>query len=126
MAVLDWELSTIGDPLADLAYNCLVYYLPPHFPQVPGFAGVALPQGVPSEDEYVKAYMKRTGRSEITNWHFYLSFSFFRIAAILQGVYKRAMQGNASSDQAKQVGALASMMATAARDLSLKPRHIKL
>jgi acyl-CoA dehydrogenase family protein 10 len=126
LAVLDWELSTIGDPLADLAYNCLVYYLPPHFPQVPGFAGAALPQGVPSEDEFVKAYMKRTGRSEITNWHFYLSFSFFRIAAILQGVYKRAMQGNASSDQAKHVGALASMMATAARDLSLKPRHIKL
>lgn len=126
LAVLDWELSTIGDPLADVAYNCLVYYLPPHFPQVPGFAGARLPEGVPSEEEYVKAYMKRTDRSEILNWHFYLSFSFFRIAAILQGVYKRAMQGNASSDQAKQVGALASMMAKAARDLSLKPRHIKL
>jgi len=126
LAVLDWELSTIGDPLADLAYNCLVYYLPPQFPQVPGFAGAALPEGVPSEEEYVKAYLRRTGRAEIANWHFYLSFSFFRIAAILQGVYKRAMQGNASSDQAKQVGALASRMATAARDLSLKPRHIRL
>eukprot|EP00802_Teleaulax_amphioxeia_P008001 Tamp_08009.p1 GENE.Tamp_08009~~Tamp_08009.p1 ORF type:complete len:487 (+),score=115.21 Tamp_08009:680-2140(+) len=125
-AVLDWELSTVGDPLADLAYNCLVYYLPPQFPQVPGFAGIALPDGIPTETEYVKAYLRRTGRAEITNWHFYLSFSFFRIAAILQGVYKRAQQGNASSDHAKQVGALASKMAQAARDLSLKPRTIKL
>jgi acyl-CoA dehydrogenase family protein 10 len=125
-AVLDWELSTVGDPIADLAYNCLVYYLPPQFPQVPGFAGVALPEGVPTEEEYVKAYLRRTGRGEVLNWHFYLSFSFFRIAAILQGVYKRALQGNASSDQAKQVGALASMMAQAAVDLSRKPRNIAL
>jgi aminoglycoside phosphotransferase (APT) family kinase protein len=87
-AVLDWELSTVGDPIADLAYNCLVYYLPPQFPQVPGFAGVALPEGVPTEEEYVKAYLRRTGRGEVLNWHFYLSFSFFRIAAILQ-VYIR-------------------------------------
>ena len=126
VAVLDWELSTIGDPIADLAYNCLVYYLPPHFPQVPGFAGATLPEGVPSEEDYVKAYLRRTGRAEIANWHFYLSFSFFRIAAILQGVYKRALQGNASSDEAKNVGALAGMMAKAAFDLSQKPRDITL
>jgi acyl-CoA dehydrogenase family protein 10 len=126
-AVLDWELSTIGDPLADLAYNCLVYHLPPAFPQIAGFKGLeALPEGVPSEEAYVQAYLRRTGRTEVQDWHFYLSFSFFRIAAILQGVYKRASQGNASSDQAKQVGALAGGMAKAARDLSLKPRGIRL
>lgn len=127
LAVLDWELSTIGDPLADLAYNCLPYHLPPHFPSLKGFAGAgALPEGVPSEEAYVQAYLRRTGRSEVANWHFYLSFSFFRIAAILQGVYKRSSQGNASSDSAREVGALAGAMAKTARDISLKPRGIRL
>mmetsp|Transcript_6598 Transcript_6598/g.15444 ORF Transcript_6598/g.15444 Transcript_6598/m.15444 type:complete len:622 (-) Transcript_6598:73-1938(-) len=126
VAVLDWELSTLGDPLADLAYNCLVYYLPPQFPQVPGFMGIDLPPGVPTEEEYVRKYCERTGRAGVEQWNFYTAFSFFRIAAILQGVYKRSTQGNASSDQAQQIGALASAMADTGYELSQTPRSIRL
>jgi len=123
-AVLDWELSTIGDPIADLAYNCLPYYLPPQF-QIPGFHGIDLPPGIPTEEEYVSAYCRRTNRPEgIKNWNFYTAFAFFRIAAILQGVYKRALQGNASSSYAEQIGAQAALMAKSGWKLAQTPRHM--
>ncbi|KFA94123.1 phosphotransferase family protein [Archangium violaceum] len=107
VAVLDWELSTLGHPWADLAYQCMNLRLPPDA-AIPGLGGLdreAL--GIPSEEEYVARYCELTGIKAIPNWDFYIIFSFFRIAAILQGVYKRALDGNASSKKAMDYGALA-------------------
>jgi aminoglycoside phosphotransferase (APT) family kinase protein len=97
VAVLDWELSTLGHPLADLAYNCLGYHMaePPH-----GFATADLAKlGLPTEEEYVAAYCHRTGRARIDHWNYYLAFSLFRLAAIAQGVYVRGLQGNSSNPE---------------------------
>jgi aminoglycoside phosphotransferase (APT) family kinase protein len=99
LAVLDWELSTLGHPLADLAYNCLPY----HFSRFGAkrLSEVDTPEsGLPTEAEYVAWYCERTGRPSIDNWTFYLAFSLFRLASITQGVYKRGLQGNASSERA--------------------------
>ncbi|TXL70673.1 phosphotransferase family protein [Vineibacter terrae] len=98
VAVLDWELSTLGHPLCDLAYNCIGYHFdtPPH-----GFAGADLStSGHPSEAAYVAAYCARTGRSRVEHFTFYLAFSLFRLAAIAQGVYKRHLDGTAASPDA--------------------------
>jgi len=95
VAVLDWELSTLGHPLCDIAYNCLGYRLPepPH-----GFAHADFAKlGLPTEQEYVAAYCRRTGRDSIAHWNYYLAFSLFRLAAIAQGVYRRGLQGNSSN-----------------------------
>ena len=94
ISVLDWELSTLGDPLSDLAYCCMVYHLESHNPTLKGFSGrdVAC-MGIPSEDEVVDRYCKMTGTLDIPDWKVYMAFSFFRVAAILQGVYKRSLQG---------------------------------
>ncbi|HVZ68654.1 MAG TPA: phosphotransferase [Rhizomicrobium sp.] len=98
IAVLDWELCTIGHPLADLAYNCLLYTSKSE--SWGTLQGVDFrTSGIPSEDDYVAAYCKRTGREKIENWNYYLAFSLFRLASISQGVYKRALDGNASSDR---------------------------
>ena len=97
VAVLDWELSTLGHPLCDIAYNCLGYHLPdpPH-----GFANADFAQlGLPTEQEYVAAYCRRTGRDSIPHWNYYLAFSLFRLAAIAQGVYRRGLQGNSSNPE---------------------------
>ncbi len=97
VAVLDWELSTLGHPLCDVAYNCLGYHLkdPPH-----GFATVDFARlGLPTEQDYVAAYCRRTGRSSIPHWNYYLAFSLYRLAAIAQGVYRRGLQGNASNPE---------------------------
>ncbi len=94
VAVLDWELSTLGHPLCDIAYNCLGYHLaePPH-----GYATVDFRKlGLPTESDYVAAYCRRVGRTAIANWNFYLAFSLFRLAAIAQGVYRRGLDGNAA------------------------------
>lgn len=96
MALLDWELSTLGHPLADLAYQCMQWRLP-HNSGFRGLGGLdrrAL--GLPDEAEYVAAYCRRRQIENIDHWAFYLAFSFFRLAAILQGVLKRALDGNAS------------------------------
>ncbi len=66
--------------------------------------------GIPAEQDYIDAYCKRTGRDGIDNWEFYIAFSFFRLAAIVQGVYKRGLDGNASSARATQYGAFAHML----------------
>ena len=103
VAVLDWELSTLGDPLADFAYHAMVWRIAPDLFR--GLAGIdhhAL--GIPTEQEYVAAYCRRTGRVGIPDWEVYVVYGMFRIAAILQGVLKRAIDGNASSDQALDVG----------------------
>ena len=97
VAVLDWELSTLGHPLADLAYNCLGYHMkePPH-----GFATVDFATlGLPTESDYVAAYCRRTGRARIEHWNYYVAFSLFRLAAIAQGVYRRGLQGNSSNPE---------------------------
>ncbi|XP_068750115.1 acyl-CoA dehydrogenase family member 10-like [Montipora capricornis] len=112
IAVLDWELSTLGDPLSDLAYCCLPHHLPPDFPALKGFSNVDPSSlGIPTDTEYMKEYCQRAAIPVVANWNFYMAFSFFRVAAILQGVYKRALQGQASSQNAKAVGMLAETMA---------------
>ncbi len=117
MAVLDWELSTLGHPYADLAYQCMQLRIPPHG-AVGGLGGIHRKTlGIPSEAEYVNAYCDRRGLSGIPNWDFYIVFSFFRLAAILQGVLKRAIDGNASSSQAFEYGRLAPILANLAIDI---------
>jgi len=112
VAVLDWELSTLGHPLADLAYNCMMYHFGEGFGASGGYAGMDLKTfGIPGESEYLAAYARRTGRTRIDNWDFYLAFSLFRLAAIVQGVYKRGLDGNASSETATQYGDRARVLA---------------
>nr|XP_032814954.1 acyl-CoA dehydrogenase family member 10-like [Petromyzon marinus] len=120
-AVLDWEMSTLGDPLSDLSHSCLLHHLPHNFPILPGLKGrdlVAL--GIPSDDEMMKAYCGASGRPPVEDWNFYLAFSFFRVAAILQGVYKRALSGNACSPRAEEAGQLAELMADVAWGLATR------
>ena len=117
VAIVDWELSTLGHPLADLAYNCLTYYLPP---EALGRVETVDSDrsGLPGEADYVAAYCRRTGRSGIPDWNFYLAFSMFRLASILQGVYARGLQGNAASSYALQRGAAARVIADKAWEIS--------
>lgn len=114
-AVLDWELSTLGHPLGDLAYNCMAYRLPQTGGDLSGLLGADCEAlGIPSEEEYVARYCERTGRSSIPSWSFFMAFSFFRIAAICQGVYKRSLVGNASDAKAGMYGQVAILLADAA------------
>jgi aminoglycoside phosphotransferase (APT) family kinase protein len=111
LALLDWELSTLGHPYADLAYQCMQLRIPSDA-AIPGLGGTdrsAL--GIPTEQAYVRQYCDRRGISGIDNWVFYLAFAFFRLSAILQGVYKRALDGNASSQKALDYGGLAAPLA---------------
>ncbi len=106
LAVLDWELSTLGNPIADLAYQVMAWQLP-STAGIAGMAGINRAElGIPSDEAYIERYCARTGRSGIENWNFYVVFCFFRLAAILQGVKKRGLDGNASSDEAVARGAL--------------------
>jgi len=112
LAVLDWELSTLGDPLADFAYHCMSWHIPPG--AFRGIAGLDLPSlGIPSEAEYVKKYCERTGQKQInpSHWDFYLAYNLFRIAAILQGILKRVVDGTAASAHARDAGMRAKPMA---------------
>jgi aminoglycoside phosphotransferase (APT) family kinase protein len=110
VAVLDWELSTLGHPLSDLAYNCMGYRLPSAGTLDYGYKDHDLDAlGIPSEADYVAAYCRRTGRAEISNWEFYMAFSLFRFAAIVQGVYKRGLDGIASSENAETYGAMVQL-----------------
>jgi aminoglycoside phosphotransferase (APT) family kinase protein len=112
LAVLDWELSTLGHPLADFAYHCMVWRIPPGVFR--GLGGADLQAlGIPSEQDYVAAYCRRTGREGIEprDWEYYMVYNMFRIAAIVQGVMARALQGNASSAQALETGRAARPLA---------------
>jgi aminoglycoside phosphotransferase (APT) family kinase protein len=105
LAVLDWELSTLGHPLVDFAYHCMTWRLSPG--QFRGLAGADVAAlGIPSEAEYVAAYSRRTGRGAIpeAEWDYYMAFNMFRLAGILQGIMARALQGNASSQEAIETG----------------------
>lgn len=105
IAVLDWELSTLGHPYADIAYQCMQWRLP-HDSGFRGLGGLHRASlGLPGEAEYVARYCERRGIAGIDNWVFYLAFSFFRLAAICQGVYRRSLDGNASNpDKARTYG----------------------
>ncbi|TIQ38571.1 MAG: phosphotransferase family protein [Mesorhizobium sp.] len=118
IAVLDWELSTLGHPFADLAYQCMQWRLP-HASGFRGLGGVDRATfGLPSEEAYVAAYCRRRGIDGIGNWTFFLAFSFFRLAAICQGVYRRALDGNASNpEKAKTYGEAVKLLAALAVDL---------
>jgi aminoglycoside phosphotransferase (APT) family kinase protein len=105
LALLDWELSTLGHPLGDVAYNCGAY----HFTTSgnPSLQGICGPKsGIPLESEFIEEYCRQTGREGIPNWNFYMAFAFFRLASICQGVYKRGLMGTASSTQALEKGRL--------------------
>jgi len=113
VAVLDWELSTLGDPLVDFAYHVMSWRIPPN--QFRGLAGLDLPAlGIPTEDAYVAAYCRRTGRPRVEAWEYYMVYSMFRIAAILQGVLKRALSGNAASVRGGEVGPRGRLIAAQA------------
>lgn len=107
IAVLDWELSTIGDPNADLAYHMISWRIPQQL--LRGLGGLDLEAlGIPTEQEYLHAYLARTRTERPENWTFHVAFSFFRLASILQGVPKRARDGNASAENAADPGARAA------------------
>ena len=112
-AVVDWELSTLGHPLADLGYFCMALRLPRN-PALPGLGGMdRAALGIPDEAALLARYSALSGRPIPADWPFVLAFSFFRLAAIAQGVAKRAQQGNASSAQAAQAGQMTAMLAEA-------------
>jgi aminoglycoside phosphotransferase (APT) family kinase protein len=114
IAVLDWELSTTGHPLADFSYHCMSWHIEPgQFRGVGGLDLAAL--GLPDEKSYVRRYCERTGRPDadvvMADWNFYLAYNMFRLAGILQGIAKRVEMGTASSAQARQAGAGARPLA---------------
>jgi aminoglycoside phosphotransferase (APT) family kinase protein len=120
VAVLDWELSTLGHPLGDLAYNCMPYHLSGE--SMEGFQGGDLADiGIPTEESYLDAYCRRTGRSKIEDWDFYVGFAMFRLAAIAQGIMGRVIAGTANDPHARERGARARPLADAAWKL-LAPR----
>jgi aminoglycoside phosphotransferase (APT) family kinase protein len=109
LAVLDWELATLGHPLADLAYNCIPWRLPV---AIEGLIGADAP-GIPDEASYVAAYCQRTGRPGVPELDFFVVFSLFRWAAIAAGVYRRALDGNAADARALDIGTKFRVLAEA-------------
>lgn len=113
IALVDWELSTLGDPLADITYQLMQWKMPPEMRN--GFLGADLKSlGIPTGGEYLKAYCERTGRDRIEDLDFYFAYNTFRFAAIVQGVYHRSLQGNASNEKAKEYGEMVKPLAEAA------------
>jgi aminoglycoside phosphotransferase (APT) family kinase protein len=112
LAVLDWELSTLGHPLADFAYHCMYWRLTAG--EFRGIGGVDLVSlGIPTEEEYVDTYCRRTGRTGIPHWDFYMAYNMFRLAGILQGIMGRVKDGTAASSYAAEQGKRAKPMAEA-------------
>ena len=105
LALLDWELSTLGHPFADVGYLCMQLRMPQNVGSMSGLRGRDLAAlGIPGEQEYVARYCEHVGIDAIENFGFYVAFSFFRLAAIVQGVARRAADGNASNRNAAEVG----------------------
>ncbi|GLS24707.1 phosphotransferase family protein [Marinibactrum halimedae] len=118
LAVIDWELSTLGHPFADIAYQCMQLRMPANIGTISGLMGVdRAALSIPSEEEFVQRYCQTLGIDGIDHWAFYLAFSYFRLAAIVQGVAKRAVEGNASSKQAQEVGQYVQPLAEFALDV---------
>ncbi len=112
IAVLDWELSTLGHPLADLGYVCMSYRIPASMTLLSGLRGLDLPAlGIPTEDELVAIYCKRAGRDGVRDLTFFVALSFFRYASIAQGVYARSLLGNAADKRANLAGEAAIALA---------------
>ena len=112
VALLDWELSTLGHPLADLAYACMYYHMPVRRDGRGGLKGLDLGAlKIPSEAQFLSIYRETAQRGEIQDWRFFLAFSCFRMAAITQGVYARALQGNAADERALEYGQTARLFA---------------
>ncbi len=110
LAVLDWELSTVGHPLADFSYHCMAWHISPgQFRGIAGLDHQAL--GLPTEQEYIAQYCQRTGRKTIEHWDFYMAYNLFRLAGILQGIMKRVVDGTAASEQALAAGQRARSLA---------------
>ncbi len=120
-AVLDWELSTLGDPLSDLAYTCMCYWLPD--PPV-GFGDVdPAALGIPSEEAFLQSYCRASGIAEVRHWNFYMALQMFKSAAILQGIYKRALAGEgttAALQKKEQVRFRSSVGLAIARGMRVK------
>jgi aminoglycoside phosphotransferase (APT) family kinase protein len=116
-AIVDWELSTLGHPFADIAYFSMALRLPRN-PVLPGLAGIdRAALGIPAESALVERFAAATGLDPLPHWNFLLAFQFFRLAAIAQGVLKRALQGNASSEQALAAGRMTRTIATLGAEL---------
>lgn len=114
IAILDWELSTVGHPYADLAYQCMQYYMP-RDTGLPGLGGVELAaSGIPTQQQYIDSYCQNMNIDGIEDWNFYIAFSLFRLASICQGIEKRRLDGTASSDQARAYAALVEPLAAIA------------
>ncbi|MEO5658868.1 MAG: phosphotransferase, partial [Polaromonas sp.] len=123
LAVLDWELSTLGHPLADFSYHCMAWHIAPG--TFRGIGGLDVANlGIPTEVDYIRSYCERTGLTTPdalkTDWNFYLAYNLFRLAAILQGIAKRVETGTASSAQAVSSAAGAPLLAKMAWDFALK------
>ncbi len=119
LAILDWELATLGHPLADFAYHCMAWHVPPS--AFRGVAGLNLQAlGIPEFEAYVATYCQRTGRAGIENFEYYLAYNLFRMAGILQGIMKRVVDGTAASEQAMAMGKAARPMAELGWKVALK------
>ena len=119
VAVLDWELSTLGHPLTDLANHCMQQRLPESNDNLAGLAGKDLKAlGIPTEQEFIARYCERRNLERIEHWSFYLTFSFFRLASILQGVAKRGREGNASNENALSLYHRVAPLAAMAKDIA--------
>ena len=127
LAVLDWELSTLGHPLADFSYHCMSWHIPHVLGR--GMGGLnPMPAGIPKEADYVALYAQRTQRTDraqlealCSDWNFYLAYNLFRLAAILQGIAKRVVDGTASNAQARAAGEGARPLAELAWDFARRP-----
>lgn len=123
LAVLDWELSTLGHPLADFAYHAMMYRMPPDI--VAGLGGAdPVILGLPTENEYIADYCRRTGRENISDWDFYMAFSFFRLAAIFHGIKGRLLRGSASSASARERAEAFPRLTRLARDAMVRCRLV--
>uniref|UniRef100_F7CEA1 Aminoglycoside phosphotransferase domain-containing protein n=1 Tax=Monodelphis domestica TaxID=13616 RepID=F7CEA1_MONDO len=121
IAILDWEFSTLGDPLSDVACNCLTHYLPSNFPIIKGVSDLDLTQlGIPTAKEYFKMYCDHMEIPAAENWNFYMAFSFFRMAAVLQEAYRRSLKGQSDSAPAGQSGKLPEFVSNLAWDFAVK------
>jgi aminoglycoside phosphotransferase (APT) family kinase protein len=124
IALLDWELSTLGHPFADLGYYCMQLRMPQNVGNMSGLRGKDLAAlGIPDEKSCVASYCERMGIDCIDNFSFYVAFSFFRLAAIVQGVAKRAIEGNASSEQAAELGRFVHPIASMALEAVAAGEH---
>lgn len=119
LGVLDWELSTLGDPLADFSYHCMSWRIPATLWR--GIAGLDLRAlGIPDEASYVRRYEEASGRAAAPHWEFYMAYNLFRMAAILHGIAQRAADGTAAAADAVETGRKAAPLAELAWDCALR------